>query len=82
VPGRAAVVGASPITKTRCAFVLLATATHILPVRRAGSPPPVISFHVTPPSTDLKIFVLVGPVCGPPRPPPPPNPPAGGVGDV
>src|SRR5258708_39938606 len=54
--------------RTRCAPVPFATATDILPVRRGGSPPPLISLQVTPSSTDLNSFVLVGVVesgCGP-----------------
>src|SRR4051812_14384233 len=67
----------SPMTYTRCALELLATETHILPVNRSGSPPPVICFHVTPPSIDLNSLVAVGAVLALPRPkPPPPAPPA------
>ncbi len=46
---------------TRCAFVFIATAIDVRP-RMRGSPPPVISFQVTPPSVDLYSAVPVRPV--------------------
>src|SRR4030095_7712795 len=47
-----------------------------------GSPPPVSSFQVMPPSSDLYIEVPVGPCerWPPAGPPPPPSPPGGATG--
>jgi hypothetical protein len=55
---------------TRFASVFIATAIDVRPLRR-GSPPPLISFQVTPLSVDLYRKVAVAA-------PPPPAPPAGG----
>src|SRR5438105_14396543 len=67
---------------TRGAAVPFATAIDVRPGMR-GSPPPVSSFQVMPPSSDLYMEVPVGP-CGPrpppAGPPPPPSPPGGTTG--
>jgi hypothetical protein len=56
----------------RCAFVFIATAIDVRPAMFVGKPWPVISFHVSPSSVDLKSIVPVGPCCAPRRPLPPP----------
>ena len=47
----------------RCAFVFMAIAAHMRPVS-GGSPPPLISFHVTPSSVDLNRCVPLGTLLG------------------
>src|ERR1700693_4376105 len=69
------------LNETRCALLPFATAIDARPGMR-GTAPPVSSFQVTPPTSDLYMEVPVGPWerCVPAGPPPPPSPPGGTTG--
>src|SRR5215467_12718236 len=60
-------VAAGPTMYIRCAFVFIATAAVSRP-ESCGRPPPLISFHVIPSSTDLNSLVPLAAVDAAPAP--------------